>query len=83
MLWSGVFEKFPDLKLIFTESGAAWSLYALANLEHTYKDPLFAHFRRNLPLTPTEYFHRNCRIGASFMGPEEGALRHAIGLDYR
>ncbi len=81
LLWAGAFEKYPGLKLVFTECGAVWVLEALRNLERTYADPMFAHFKRDLPLTPTEYFRRNCRIGASFMGPDEGARRHDIGIE--
>lgn len=80
MLWAGAFERYPGLKLIFTESGCAWVLEMMRQLDRTYADPMFAHFRRNLPLTPSEYFARNCRLGASFMGPEEGKFRHDIGL---
>ena len=34
-----------------------------------------------LSLTPTEYFQRNCWVGASFIRPVEAALRHDIGVD--
>ena len=32
-------------------------------------------------LSPTEYFQRQCYIGASFMPDHEGRDRHRIGLD--
>ena len=34
-----------------------------------------------LPLTPSEYFRRNCWVGVSFPSPNEAAARQDIGLD--
>ena len=34
-----------------------------------------------LSLTPSEYFARQCHVGASFMRPAEVPLRHQVGLD--
>jgi hypothetical protein len=34
-----------------------------------------------LPLAPSEYFHRNCWLGASFPSPVEAASRHEVGID--
>lgn len=36
--------------------------------------------RRTLPLRPSEYFQRQCWIGASLVTPAELELRHAIGV---
>jgi hypothetical protein len=34
-----------------------------------------------LPLSPSEYWARNCHVGASFMRPSEVPLRHVVGDD--
>ncbi len=36
---------------------------------------------KKLSLTPSEYFARNCWIGASFIRPIEAALRHEVGVE--
>ena len=33
------------------------------------------------PLSPTEYFARNCWVGVSFPSPTEAMTRHVIGAD--
>jgi hypothetical protein len=34
-----------------------------------------------LSLRPSEYFARQCHVGASFVRPHEVAMRHAVGVD--
>ena len=80
LLWSNAFEEHPKLKMIFTETGCSWILETLRVVGRLADDPTFAHFTRSHSLSPKEYFARNCFIGASFMGPDEGADRHEIGL---
>jgi len=81
LVWSGAFERHPSLKLILTETGTAWILERLRVLEFKANLPFFQHFSTSLSLTPTEYFQRQCYIGASFMPRHEGEFRHQIGLD--
>jgi len=35
----------------------------------------------DLPLTPREYWQRNCYVGASFLRPIEVGLRNTVGVD--
>jgi len=81
LVLGGVFERHPNLKLIFTEVGCSWILETLRRLETRCRNPIFKHFTKGLSLGPTEYFQRNCFLGASFLTAEEAADRHRVGLD--
>ncbi|MBW2233070.1 MAG: amidohydrolase [Deltaproteobacteria bacterium] len=81
LMWSGAFERYPDLQLVLTETGCSWILEALRVLEFKADLPFFNHFTRDLTLRPTEYFQRQCYLGASFLPPHEGRDRHRIGVD--
>ena len=81
LMWSGAFERRPNLKFILTETGSSWILEALRVLEFKADIPLFKHFTKDLSLRPSEYFARQCYIGASFLPPHEGKDRHKIGID--
>ena len=82
MLLSGVFERFPGLKFVMTESSTSAVLPVLAQL-----DGIIANVRRGeigelkytaenaLPRSATEYFHQNCWAGSSFPGPADLAAR--------
>jgi len=81
MMWAGAFERHPGLKYMLTEVGCGWILEKLRVLEFKAANPIFKHFTKGLTLSPTEYFERNCWIGASFLPAHEGKLRHEIGVD--
>ncbi len=81
MIWSGVFERYPKLPLIFTEQRADWLLPTLADLDAQYERPMFRHLRRQLPLKPSDYYRRNCYVGASFMNEGEWDARYDLGVD--
>lgn len=81
MMWSGAFERHPGLKYICTEQGCLWIVEWLRCLEFKADNPIFKHFTKELTLSPTEYFQRNCWLGASFLPAHEGDHRHKIGVD--
>ncbi len=81
LMWSGAFERHPRLKYILTETGCSWILETLRVLEFKADHPLFKHFTKDLSLRPSEYFERQCFLGASFLPPHEGEDRHRIGID--
>lgn len=81
LMWSGVFERHPRLKYVLTETGVGWVVEKLRVLGFKAENPIFKHFTRDLSLSPSGYFARNCYLGASFMPEHEGRFRHAIGVD--
>ena len=81
LLWSGAFERHPNLRFVLTEQGCSWILETLRVLDFKADIPFFKHFTKDLSLRPTEYFQRQCYIGASFMPAHEGKDRHRIGVD--
>ena len=81
LVWSGAFERHPDLRLVLTESGCSWILETLRMLEFKADLPFFKHFTKELSLRPTEYFQRQCHLGASFLPPHEAKDRHRIGVE--
>ena len=86
MIFGGVFEKFPHLRFALTEVSEFWVPHMLemmdvrASVKHTTGK--LGDFRSNLTMTPSEYFRRNCWIGASALFDEGStAVRHNIGID--
>jgi predicted TIM-barrel fold metal-dependent hydrolase len=88
LLLGGVFERFPGLRFVVTEQGASWIPPLLAQLDGFHaqmKTGRIGELKYTpdqvLPWSPSEYFARNCWVGASFPSPVEAASRHGIGLD--
>jgi predicted TIM-barrel fold metal-dependent hydrolase len=90
LLLGGVFERFPRLRLVLTEQGASWIAPTLAQLDG-YHAQAVATGRIGelkyasedlLPLAPSQYFHRNVYVGASFPSPVDAEARHDIGVDH-
>jgi len=88
LILSGVFDRFPALRLAFAESGSAWvpqTLLAMDTIQAkqetgnigvmTIPNP----FR--LARKPSEYWHTNCWLGASFMTRGDAEDRARIGVD--
>jgi predicted TIM-barrel fold metal-dependent hydrolase len=81
LIWGGVFERFPRMKFVFTESRCDWVPSTLAYLDGIYAQRFFSHIRQTVKHQPSEYWNRQCYVAASFMGPDESAMRHDVGLD--
>ncbi|MEO5841758.1 MAG: amidohydrolase family protein [Acidimicrobiales bacterium] len=80
LVWSGVFERHANLRLVMTEQGSTWIPDTLQQLDRFYDMAMFRHLRRQLPTRPSQYFARQCFVGASFLGTPEAACRHEIGV---
>lgn len=91
LMFSGVFERHPNLRFVNTETGTKWIVDTLDELDTFYErmkhaqhgsEALFGRIATaELSLRPSEYWRRQCAIGASFLRPMECALRHQVGVD--
>ena len=79
LIFSGVFERHPGLRMVFTEQRAGWVVPTLEYLDDIYRSPVSG-IAKNLPRSPSSYFATNCYIGASFLSATEAAARHRIGV---
>jgi len=91
LIVGAVFERHPNLQLVFTEQGTAWvpdellkldyffgrMRTAVGSQEHEWGLPVV----EKLSLKPSEYWARQCHLGASFIRPAEVGLRHSVGVD--
>ncbi len=85
LIWSGVFERHPDLKYVVAENGAWWAPDLLAKMDEKYvgghnTEKLGNAFREAITMKPTEYFDRNCFLAASTPGVEDMERRHLVGV---
>lgn len=90
LILNGTLERHPGLTLVLTEQGSGWIPAILDSLDITaarYGRPNSAIARfagpsaGSLPRPPSEYWARQCLVGASFMRRSEVAERHGIGVD--
>jgi predicted TIM-barrel fold metal-dependent hydrolase len=84
MMGAGVFERHPNLRIGFGESGVGWIPYALHRMDFEFED----RFRDLMKLKPSEYWRRQCRATFQFdrIGPklidEMGVETLMWGSDY-
>ncbi len=82
MIFSGVFERFPNLLVGSVEHELSWAPHFLDRLDYTYQQRARRDiwYRFKEAMLPSQYFHRNV-----FMGFQEDALgirfRDVIGVD--
>jgi predicted TIM-barrel fold metal-dependent hydrolase len=86
---SGVFDRFPDLKLVLTEQGTQWVPGTLARMDQLWErmvatgriGELGAPEGAITKRKASEYFADNVWMGASFPGPADAAVFREIGID--
>jgi predicted TIM-barrel fold metal-dependent hydrolase len=90
LIFSGVLDRHPTLRLVLTEQGTAWVPRGLETLDWFFRRmttsasaeaSFFGAAVGKLAMTPSEYFRRQCWLGASFLRPSEAPLVPEIGVD--
>jgi predicted TIM-barrel fold metal-dependent hydrolase len=78
LMFGGVFDRHPGLRLIMTEVRADWLPATLQ-----YLDAAYDRCRADLPAkrSPTEYWHTNCLTSLSFVHRAEIEMRHELGIE--
>ena len=81
IIFSGVFERFPRLKVAVVEFELAWVPHFLRSLDYTYRERQFeADYRFKGDARPSDFFHSNVYL--SFQEDDIGIrLRDVIGVD--
>lgn len=80
MILGGVFERHPKLKMVLTEQWMDWAPGVMDDMDGLYHSRTGEWVRAALSMPPSEYFKRNCFIGASFMSNWEAKLGVEKGL---
>jgi predicted TIM-barrel fold metal-dependent hydrolase len=87
MMFGGVFEAYPDLKVMFTEAGGEfwfpWMIELMdirASVKHT--SGKLGDYNANMSMKPSEYFQRNIYVGCSALPDEDSTeAYYKIGID--
>lgn len=85
LIWSGVFERHPNLRFGVAECGAFWANDLIWRMDLVYErdhgsQKLGQQLTANVTMRPSEYFDRNCFLGASNTNRRELARRYEIGV---
>jgi predicted TIM-barrel fold metal-dependent hydrolase len=79
MIFTGVFERFPELQMCWIETGVGWIPHLIESIDDRYwRNRVWG----DLPITepPSAYWYRN--NAATFITDRSGiALRHSAGID--
>jgi predicted TIM-barrel fold metal-dependent hydrolase len=90
LMFGGVFQRFPELQFVFTETGSAWVTQELRRLDWSMKlgkikgqtaYPLYHRAAEQLDMLPSEYFKRNMQLGISLAVRRDLDARHEIGVE--
>jgi predicted TIM-barrel fold metal-dependent hydrolase len=78
LMFSGAFDRHPDLKVVLTEIRGDWVPITLAHLDAIYEAN-----RDRIPAKekPSEYWRRNFLVGVSFTHKVEVEMRQEIGIE--
>lgn len=90
LILSGVFERYPKLRYLISESGCAWVKGAIEHMDKLYKQIAGSGSTGEVDFSgkgvtrelPSYYAKNNCWYGASFPRPSDLAGRHLVGLDH-
>jgi predicted TIM-barrel fold metal-dependent hydrolase len=79
LTFGGVFERHPDLRVVFTEGGASWAAQTLTDMDYIYRT-YNEQLKPRLTHKPSAYWHRQC--ATTFMyDPVALRLTDILGAD--
>jgi predicted TIM-barrel fold metal-dependent hydrolase len=80
MIFAGVFERYPRLRVGSVEHEASWAPHWLRQMDYTYKErPVYRGYQSKEGLLPSDYWRRN--MFAVFQEDDVSVeLRHRIGV---
>ena len=81
LIFGGVFDRHPDLKVVVTENGVQWLPSLVRDMESFFDTHGGAPVRSYLKMRPRDYFERHVWLGGSLMKRYEAEMRDEIGLD--
>jgi predicted TIM-barrel fold metal-dependent hydrolase len=58
-IWAGIFERFPELKLVCAEADAGWAPHFMYRLDHYYKRHRFHSNTGDMATMPSQQFRNN------------------------
>lgn len=79
LLFSGILERFPRLKVVSSESGLGWAPYLLETADHHWL--LMNLAKHGMPLAPSEYFRRQCYVTFWFESLGLKVMKSTFGVD--
>jgi predicted TIM-barrel fold metal-dependent hydrolase len=81
MIFAGVFERYPGLRLAIVEFELSWVPYVLTNMDYCYRERHEeAFYRFKNQMQPSDFYYQN--VALSFQEDEIGVrLRDVIGVD--
>jgi len=77
VIWGGVVDRHPKLRIAFLESGGGWIAPWLDRMDRHFDDKGFNYFGRSM--RPRELFERNCWISFEPVEKSIGVLADYIG----
>jgi predicted TIM-barrel fold metal-dependent hydrolase len=81
MIFGGVFDRHPALKVVVTENGVQWLPSLVRDMESFFDTHGGAPVRSYLSMRPSEYVDRHVFLGGSLMNRGEAEMREEIGVD--
>ena len=80
LIWSGVLERHPNLRVVFTEQHSDWMVHAVAQLDHSWHNGTMERsIRTTVPQPPSFYVQRQVFLGSSVLSRGEIMNHRQIG----
>jgi len=81
MVFGGVFDRHPKLRVAVTENGVQWLPSLIRDMESFFDTHGGAPVRSYLSMRPADYFAEHVWLGGSLMKRFEAEMRQEIGVD--